>query len=93
MASEEKAMNVYTTDSIRNVVLLGHGGSGKTSLVYQIKNYIKDNEKLRQKAIMLNFNNILDETGGVELLPYFMPIFCPALKMRSTIIIRMWWSF
>lgn len=26
-------MNVYTTDSIRNVVLLGHGGSGKTSLV------------------------------------------------------------
>lgn len=33
MASEEKAMNVYTTDSIRNVVLLGHGGSGKTSLV------------------------------------------------------------
>ena len=27
------AMNVYTTDKIRNVVLLGHGGSGKTSLV------------------------------------------------------------
>ena len=26
-------MNVYPTDSIRNVVLLGHGGSGKTSLV------------------------------------------------------------
>ena len=26
-------MNVYTTDKIRNVVLLGHGGSGKTSLV------------------------------------------------------------
>ncbi|MEZ3502384.1 MAG: elongation factor G [Lachnospiraceae bacterium] len=26
-------MNVYTTDSIRNVVFLGHGGSGKTSLV------------------------------------------------------------
>lgn len=25
-------MNVYTTDRIRNVVLLGHGGSGKTSL-------------------------------------------------------------
>ncbi len=25
-------MNVYTTDSIRNVVILGHGGSGKTSL-------------------------------------------------------------
>ncbi len=26
-------MNVYTTDKIRNVVLLGHGGTGKTSLV------------------------------------------------------------
>ena len=26
-------MNVYTTDKIRNVVLLGHAGSGKTSLV------------------------------------------------------------
>ena len=27
------AMNVYTTDKIRNVVILGHGGAGKTSLV------------------------------------------------------------
>ena len=26
-------MKVFTTDKIRNVVLLGHGGSGKTSLV------------------------------------------------------------
>lgn len=25
-------MNVYTTDKIRNIVLMGHGGSGKTSL-------------------------------------------------------------
>ena len=26
-------MNVYTTEKIRNVVILGHGGAGKTSLV------------------------------------------------------------
>ena len=32
MKSEESHMKVYTTDKIRNVVLLGHGGSGKTSL-------------------------------------------------------------
>ena len=26
-------MNVYATENIRNVVLLGHGGCGKTSLI------------------------------------------------------------
>ena len=31
-------MNVYTTDKIRNVVLLGHGGAGKTSLVEAMAN-------------------------------------------------------
>lgn len=29
---EVELMNVYTTEKIRNVVLLGHGGAGKTSL-------------------------------------------------------------
>ncbi len=26
-------MNVYTTDKIRNVIVLGHGGAGKTTVV------------------------------------------------------------
>ena len=37
-------MKVYRTDEIRNVVLLGHGGSGKTSLVEAMAVCIRRNE-------------------------------------------------
>ena len=30
---EEITMNVYTSQKVRNVVMLGHGGCGKTTLV------------------------------------------------------------
>ena len=30
---EDSYMKVYTTDKIRNVVILGHGSCGKTTLV------------------------------------------------------------
>lgn len=60
-------MKVYTTDNIRNVVLLGHAGSGKTSLVESMaflagmkdrvgrvedKNTISDYDKQEQKRQM-----------------------------------------
>ena len=40
-------MKVYTTEKIRNVVLLGHGGSGKTSL---IKAILGDTENLLEQG-------------------------------------------
>ena len=37
-------MKVYRTDEIRNVVLLGHGGSGKTSLAEAV--WVKSNNNI-----------------------------------------------
>lgn len=64
------------------VIIHGQKKSGKTSLVYQIKNYIKSNPALNRTAIILNFNNILDEMGGVELLPYFKRTFYANILSR-----------
>ena len=41
-------MKVYRTDEIRNVVLLGHGGSGKTSLVEAMALCIRCHESYGQ---------------------------------------------
>ncbi|MCF0129217.1 MAG: 50S ribosome-binding GTPase, partial [Pseudobutyrivibrio sp.] len=38
-------MNVFTTDKIRNVVLLGHSGAGKTSLVEAMAYLAKQTSK------------------------------------------------
>ena len=60
-------MKVYRTDEIRNVVLLGHGGSGKTSLVeamaYVSGAYEPYGKSLRQQirsAILIKKNRNAD---------------------------------
>ena len=76
-------MNVYTTDKIRNVVLLGHGGSGKTSLVESMaylagitnrmgkvedKNTISDFGKEEQKRqISISTSVVPIEWNGIKI--------------------------
>ena len=63
-------MKVYRTDEIRNVVLLGHGGSGKTSLVEAMafvsgvtkQRYIRLNGK-RQRSMCLILRDISTLSG------------------------------
>ena len=64
------------------VIIHGQKKSGKTSLVNQIKNYIRESKTLANKAIMLNFGNFLDETGGAELLPTFKRAFYSIIISR-----------
>lgn len=64
------------------VIIYGQKKSGKTSLVNQVKNYIKDDAVLSDKAVFLNFSNILDETGGVEQLHCFKRSFYSSIMSR-----------
>ena len=78
-------MNVYTTDRIRNVVLLGHGGCGKTSLVEAMaylaglttrmgtvadKNTISDFDKEETKRQLL-------QPAELQLFPHGSPVPVP----------------
>ena len=55
-------MNVYTTDKIRNVVLLGHGGCGKTSLVEAMA-YLAG---LTSRMGKIDDGNTISDFGKVE---------------------------
>lgn len=64
------------------VIIHGQKKSGKTSLVNQVKNFIKDDGELSDKAILLNFSNILSEMGGVQQLEFFQRTFYAAIMSR-----------
>ena len=64
------------------VIIHGQKKSGKTSLVNQIKNYIKEDMELSDRAILLNFSNILTDTGGVQQLECFQRTFYTAIMSR-----------
>ena len=50
-------MDVFRTDRIRNVVLLGHSGSGKTSLTEAMAYLSGMTNRLGNQAQMLYFHN------------------------------------
>lgn len=60
-------MNVYTTDKIRNVVLLGHGGCGKTSLVEAMA-YLSG---ITSRLGKVSDGNTISDYGKEELLRKF----------------------
>lgn len=81
-------MNVYTTDRIRNVVLLGHGGCGKTSLVEAMaylaglttrmgtvadKNTISDFDKEETKRQFSIHTSVVAIRGKTAKLMFWIP--------------------
>ena len=82
-------MNVYTTDKIRNVALLGHAGSGKTSLVEAITYLAGMTSRMGSVA---NGNTLSDyekeevKRGGIMLKKKFLQLIF--LKMRTILIIQ-----
>ncbi len=57
-------MNIYTTDKIRNVVLLGHGGAGKTSLAESMA-YVSG---LTKRMGKIDDGNTISDFGKEEQL-------------------------
>ena len=79
-------MNVYTTDKIRNVVLLGHSGAGKTALAESMaylagitsrmgkaedKNTISDYGKEEQKRLISISTSVIPASSSVRVTVTF----------------------
>ncbi len=89
-AEKQKILGcIYTDDGTEKrfipgsaVIIYGQKKCGKTSLANQIKNDIADDPVLSDRAILLNFGNVLDETGGEELLHRFKRNFYSMILSR-----------
>ena len=58
-------MKVYRTDEIRNVVLLGHGGSGKTSLAEAMAYVSGEEEGTKPRKVLMSmeqFEQYIEES-------------------------------
>ena len=88
-------MKVYTTDKIRNVVLLGHGGSGKTSLAESFA-YLSGITSRMGK--ISDGNTISDYSKEEQKRQFsiscfvFLDIMCPPLNEVSFSILTFYYS-
>lgn len=71
------------------VIIHGQKKSGKTSLVNQIKNYIEDDPELSDRAIILDFADILSDIGGAEEIPKFRHSFYTRIMSELRIELRL----
>ena len=91
-AEKKKILDcIYTDDGAEKrfipgsaVIIYGQKKCGKTSLIYQIMNSITDDPVLSDKAILLSFDNVLTNTGGVQQLEFFQRTFYTAIMRRFT---------
>lgn len=55
----------------RTVIVYGQKKCGKTSLIYQVTNRLKEEEEIRSQAIIIDIDNILERCGGPDCLSNF----------------------
>ena len=81
-------MNIYTTDKIRNVVLLGHGGAGKTSLAEAMA-YLGG---LTSRMGKIADGNTISDYGKEEIKRQFSISTSLNLSLFSDIFFTAFWS-
>ncbi len=64
------------------VIIHGQKKSGKTSLVSHLRSYIDEDPTLSDRAIFLDFSNVLMDCGGPKELPYFQQTLYSTIMSR-----------